>query len=109
MERKVTLIFKMLLLSCCLLVSGFSRSYAQQTVSGTIVDTAGMALPGVSVAVKGQANIGTSTDLNGRYILDVPPGAILVFTLLGFQEQELPVDGREIINVTKIGRAHVCT
>src|SRR5690606_5060298 len=100
MERKVTLIFKMLLLSCCLLVSGFSRSYAQQTVSGTIVDTAGMALPGVSVAVKGQANIGTSIDLNGSYILYVPPGAILVFTLLGFQEQELPVDGREIINVT---------
>src|SRR3546814_1622895 len=100
MERKITLVLQLLLLSCCLLLTGFSRSYAQQTVSGIVTDTTGMALPGVSVSVKGLANIGTSTDLNGRYILDVPSSAVLVITLIGFQEQEIQVNGQEVVNVT---------
>ena len=49
--------------------------FAQRTVTGTVtgVDD-GMGLPGVSVAVKGTA-LGTVTDINGKYSLEVPTEA----------------------------------
>src|SRR5690606_39423166 len=42
---------------------------------------------------------GTSTDIQGNYVLeDVPDDAVLVFNLLGFRIQEIPVNGREMIH-----------
>src|SRR5690606_17978994 len=62
--------------------------------------TSGAPLPGVSVSVKNNNNIGTSTDLNGRYVLDVPPGAtVLVFSLIGFETREIPVGEQSTINL----------
>ncbi|WP_257669229.1 SusC/RagA family TonB-linked outer membrane protein [Parapedobacter tibetensis] len=74
--------------------------YFDVGVRGTVRDTAGNALPGVSVVVKGRTTIGTTTDLNGKYFLEVPDGATLVFSLIGFEMQEIPVDGRELIDVS---------
>src|SRR6266542_4459413 len=45
-----------------------SVSYINNEVRGTVTDSSG-ALPGVSVSVKSQPNIGTTTDLNGKYLL----------------------------------------
>lgn len=75
---------------------------AQETrqITGTVVDTTGAGLPGVSVSVKNTSNMGTSTDLVGNYILDAPANAVLVFTLIGFETQEIPINGEERINVT---------
>src|SRR3546814_14533722 len=44
----------------------------QIEVRGTVTDSSGATLPGVSVIVKGQSSIGTTTDLNGKYMLDLP-------------------------------------
>src|SRR3546814_3772669 len=45
-------------------------------------------------------NIGTSTDLNVRYVLAVPgPNAVLVFTLIGFETQEVPVGEQSTVNI----------
>src|SRR5690606_23581136 len=49
-------------------------------IKGTLTDSAGNVLPGVSVKVKDQPSIGTTTDVNGRYILTVPNNAVLVFS-----------------------------
>lgn len=69
-------------------------------IRGTVRDTVGP-LPGVSVAVKGKSQIGTTTDLNGKYILDViDESAVVVFSMVGFVTQEIPVRGKSIINVT---------
>src|SRR5687768_1675452 len=69
-------------------------------VRGTVTDSAGSPMPGVSVFVKTQPNIGTTTDLNGKYILSVPAdNAVLVFTMVGFDNQEMPVKGKEVINI----------
>ncbi|QEC51460.1 TonB-linked SusC/RagA family outer membrane protein [Anseongella ginsenosidimutans] len=55
-------------------------------------------LPGVSVTVKG-TTLGTSTDIEGNYQLEgVDPDAVLVFSLLGFGQQEIPVEGKSVIN-----------
>jgi TonB-linked SusC/RagA family outer membrane protein len=69
------------------------------TVSGVVTSTEGEFLPGVSVREKGVAN-GTVTSVNGQYTLTVEDNAILVFTMLGFDAKEVPVNNLTKINVT---------
>lgn len=69
-------------------------------ISGIVKDVNGGILPGVSVTVKERPNIGTSTDLNGRYILSVPENAILVFSMVSFKKQEISTANKTVINVT---------
>lgn len=68
------------------------------TVSGRVVDTNGEPLPGVTVSVQG-TTIGTATDLDGGYRLTVPEGAVLVFSFIGFEAQNIPIAGRQVIDV----------
>lgn len=68
-------------------------------VSGTVKDENNNAFPGVNILIKGTSN-GTSTDVNGRYSLDVENGdAILVFSFVGYTTQEIAVGGRTIIDI----------
>lgn len=68
-------------------------------VRGAVRDSVGP-LPGVSIFVKGKTQIGTSTDMNGKYILDVlDENAILVFKMVGYDTQEVPVRGKTVINI----------
>jgi TonB-linked SusC/RagA family outer membrane protein len=59
------------------------------TASGTIIDTKGEPLPGVSVVEKGKATNGTMTDIDGRFSLKVSPGATLEVSYVGFVKQEV--------------------
>lgn len=69
-------------------------------IRGTVRDTVGP-LPGVSIAVKGKSQIGTTTDLNGKYILDVEDeNAVVTFSMVGYETQTIAVRGKAIINVT---------
>ena len=68
-------------------------------ITGTVTDTAGAVLSGVTVMVKDHTTIATSTDLNGRYVLDAPNGSILIFSMVGFDIQEIPVADKRQINV----------
>lgn len=68
-------------------------------VTGTVTSQVdGSTLPGVSVMVRG-TTIGTVTDINGRYELQVSPTGSLIFSFIGFTTREIRVDGREVINV----------
>lgn len=60
----------------------------QDKVTGVVRDEKGNALPGVSVHVKG-ATKGTSTAADGSFSLDVPAGAILVFSFVGMEAKEV--------------------
>ncbi|RKN76908.1 SusC/RagA family TonB-linked outer membrane protein [Ulvibacterium marinum] len=71
----------------------------QTTVSGTITDSGGVPLPGANVVEKGTTN-GTQTDFDGNYTLDVDANATLVISYLGFQTQEVAVNGQSTVNVT---------
>jgi TonB-dependent starch-binding outer membrane protein SusC len=87
-------------LSLAVLLTAMSASlYAQTTVSGTIIDETGQALPGVSILVKGTST-GTSTDNDGRYSLSAPENAILVVSFIGYATQEIPVGSRSSIDIT---------
>ncbi len=72
----------------------FSFHSFSQTITGTITDEAGLPLPGAAVVVKEQPGVGASADVNGNYVLnDVKPGKItLVFSFIGYQAKEVPVD-----------------
>src|SRR5690606_1418911 len=76
-----------------------SRVVRQLPIQGMVTDTTGAPLIGVSVVLKNQESIGTTTDLNGRYVLDVPEKGVLVFSMIGFETQEIPIGGKAEIDV----------
>ncbi|MDR2586008.1 MAG: SusC/RagA family TonB-linked outer membrane protein [Prevotellaceae bacterium] len=93
---------KIFLLCTILLFAGGSALWAQNIlVTGVVTDANdGQTLPGVSVFVKNTGII-TSTDIDGRYAINVPSNAsVLVFTSIGFNTQELTVGTRSVINVS---------
>lgn len=72
----------------------------QRIVSGLVTSAAGEALIGVNVRIKG-SNTGVTTGVDGRYQLAVPADQpVLVFSFIGFAQQEIPVGTRTTINVT---------
>ncbi len=81
----------------------FSASflYAQNSirVAGSVTDLKGEPIPGASVSIKGTTQ-GTITDVNGNYNLQVDEQATLLFSFIGFQLQEIPVNGQRQINVS---------
>ncbi|MBO4468776.1 MAG: TonB-dependent receptor [Bacteroidales bacterium] len=76
-----------------------SQAFAQVQVKGKVTSDAGPE-PGVIVFVKGNAGSGTMTDADGNYSLTVAgPNEILIFSLMGYKEQEIKVGNRSTINV----------
>lgn len=68
-------------------------------INGTVRDSQGEPLSGVNIVIKGQT-IGTTTDIDGNYFLEVPSrSSILVFTYIGFEEQEIVVGNQININL----------
>lgn len=68
-------------------------------IHGQVTDSAGAALPGVIVKLKG-TNIGATTDVTGRYAITIPNASgVLTFSFIGFDTQEIPINGKELINV----------
>jgi len=69
------------------------------TIKGTVNDKDGEPLIGASVQLKGTL-IGTSTDVDGSYLLNnIPEDGVLVFSYIGFKNQEIAVSGSSQINV----------
>jgi len=82
-----------------LLFLGFNAIGQQIQITGkvTSADDGGI-LPGVSVVIKGTTS-GVASNINGDYSIQAPSDAILVFSSVGFQSQEVAVEGRTTINV----------
>ena len=90
--------FRFLLVSFLFLASNV---WAQdRTISGNISsDEDGSGLPGVNVIIKG-TTVGTTTDVNGSYSLDVPSdGGTLVFSFIGLASQEIEIGARSVVDV----------
>lgn len=78
---------------------------SDQTITGIVTDENGTGLPGVSVLVKGESQMGrqkgTITDPNGNYKIDVPNGnVVLVYSFVGYVAQEVLIGNRNIVNVS---------
>ena len=83
-----------------LLYSYIGWAYGQtQNVSGKITDEKGEAMVGVSVLAKG-TQVGTISDINGAWTLGVPDEVTaLVFSYIGYQSQEISINGRTVIDI----------
>lgn len=93
---------KMSLVAVLLLVSASVAISQDLTISGTVTDTEGQAVPGVNVLVKGTA-AGTVTDADGKYSIgNVNNDAVLVFSFIGYTSQEVAVAGRSVVDVTMV-------
>ncbi len=73
---------------------GLQSVLAQTNVSGNVTDSDGNPIPGATVIVKELSGVGTVTDIDGNYNLQVPDGGkTLVFTFVGMQSKELAITG----------------
>lgn len=75
-----------------------AKEKTARKVTGVVRDERGEVLPGVTVLVKG-TSVGTATDVNGRFTLNVPEGVTqLQFTFIGMASQDanIPTDGKEM-------------
>ncbi|TEW69534.1 SusC/RagA family TonB-linked outer membrane protein [Mucilaginibacter phyllosphaerae] len=70
----------------------------QAVITGKVVDETGAPLPGVSVSIKG-TNTGTVTSPNGTFTVNAPDNAVLVFSFIGYERQEVAVAGKTSITV----------
>lgn len=99
--RMTTGFKRLIFLTMAVLLLSAQPGFAQQnTISGKVIDSKGLPLPGVSVVVK-NTTTGTITDISGDYRLSVPAGTeTLVYSFVGMHTQEMTISGRNVINVT---------
>ena len=90
---KLGLILPIVLLAVCV-------ANAQITVKGKVTDSSNEALPGVTIKIKNSSG-GVTTDIDGMYSISVPDNAgTLVYSFIGFVNQEIAINGRSTINVS---------
>ena len=76
-----------------------------QDLRGKVKDENGQALPGVNIIIKVQLT-GVITNLDGEYSITAPADATLVFSYVGYQRKEIPVENRNVIDVEIVPDAY---
>ncbi|MGK9120892.1 SusC/RagA family TonB-linked outer membrane protein [Olivibacter jilunii] len=79
-------------------VKAKSDAIKQLLVSGRVTDSLGNPLPGASVLVKGGGK-GANTDSQGHYRIQAAKGDVLLFSYVGYRQLEVPVEGKQTIDV----------
>lgn len=109
-ETRLTSTRRMSMKLCLLLFLIFSASisnaFAQTTVTGVVTDEQKDPLPGVSVTVRG-STVGTVTDFDGNYSINVKAGDVLQFSFLGMKAETITVGSRTKIDVVLTDDAQV--
>lgn len=91
---------KFMLLSVFMLFFSSISIYAQQEVKGLVTTSDGEPLPGVTITAKDQSGIGTTTDIDGNFIFNVPSAnATLVFQYMGYKTIEYPLHGQTLVKI----------
>lgn len=83
--------------------SSATNAVAQQSeskIQGTVIDEQGNPVIGANVLIK-DLNIGTITDIDGRFTLDVPPsGKVLIASFIGYMTQEIQIKDTKVFTIT---------
>jgi TonB-linked SusC/RagA family outer membrane protein len=85
----------LIMLTCIL---SANASAQESSISGKVVDNAGLPLPGVNVIVKGTSK-GVQTDFDGNFNINVSPKSILVFSFIGMDEISVPTENKKDLKV----------
>lgn len=81
------------------LLSFSLTALVQQKVTGKVKDSSGEPVIGASVVVKGNNTMGTITDFDGNFMLDVPAKSVLVISYIGYVTQEVPTAGKNSLEI----------
>lgn len=95
-------------LAIILLLGAFVHTQAQVAIKGSVIDDTGEPIIGASVVVKGQASVGTITDLDGKFSLSVPSDKVtLAVSYIGMKSQELKVGAKRTFQIQLQNDHHV--
>ena len=101
-NRKKSKIIHLWLIGILLTIFSLSVNSQSITVTGLVTEVSGKPLRGAGVTVKG-TNIGTVTGMDGKYYISLPDSnMVLVFVFKGFKTVEIPVNGKNVIDVELI-------
>jgi TonB-linked SusC/RagA family outer membrane protein len=75
-----------------------SGAYAQKTITGTVTDERGEEIIGASIVVKG-TTIGTSSDISGKFSINVPEKGTLAISYISYQTQEIPIGNETSLQI----------
>lgn len=81
--------------------AGITSPQQQMSASGVVLDNTGEPLIGVSVIVKGNPRQGVVTDMDGHFSIKVPSGTTLVFSYIGYNNQEVKANGSMRISMVE--------
>ena len=87
------------LLLVLLSVNLFFHLAAQNTIKGKIIDNKSAPVIGATIQVK-HTERGTFSDVSGDYSISASANDTLIFKMLGLETQEVPIQGRSVVNVT---------
>ncbi|MEP7259047.1 MAG: TonB-dependent receptor, partial [Flavitalea sp.] len=90
-----------------LIIFGPSQLLAQnlRDIKGVVTDSVGsVGISGVSVMVKGSSR-GVTTDAKGKFNIQAGANDVLIFSTIGFSDQEVSINGRNTVNITLIGNS----
>ena len=89
---------KTLFVVSLLLVSALLFAQETITVNGKVTGADNMGIPGVSVSILNTTS-GTITDVEGNYMIKAPSDAIILFSFIGYENKQVPINGQSQINV----------
>ena len=103
--KKNRVFIRLLMVLIPWLLAGLSVVAQTTAYSGKVTEQDGTSIPGVSVVVKGQT-VGTVTDLNGKFSIQVPAGSkVLIFSFIGLKSQEVTLGTNKTVNVVMAAEA----
>src|SRR5699024_6512509 len=83
----------------CLIIFGRGQAQNLKKITGTVYDSSTTPLPGVNIHIKG-SNTGTLSGPKGEYSIKADKGDVLMFSYIGFENQQVTVSNKTDINVT---------
>jgi len=97
---KIKILLKHASAACIIIFcSQLAKAQSSQEVTGVVKEaTAGQVIPGVNILIKG-TQTGTITDAGGKYSLNAPIGASLIFSFIGYETVEVEVGSSTVINI----------
>ena len=98
MMKKLQNATRTLLMLCALFLS-LGLHAQNRAISGKVVDTSGQPVIGAAVTVVGNSRVGTATDMNGAFSLNVPAGATIAVESIGYKTQTLAIGNRSTFDI----------
>ncbi|MFR9496631.1 MAG: carboxypeptidase-like regulatory domain-containing protein [Rikenellaceae bacterium] len=90
---------KILLLFLCLSLSAVATTAQERSITGTVADVDGLSLMGAAVVEVGNPANGVTTDLDGKFTINVKKGSVIEISYMGYLTQEISTASGSVFNI----------